>query len=208
MCALAAAALSFSDAASTLDTPLQDLARFIAKNYRLDRAPVNREISYTAPLSGDETTFLHFTWKVTTTDQYGQGQRDELFGMVKYSPLGDLEQLVVGGPLVDSNHLRDLRRAIKAGRRWPKQHRSTPFGPNTSPDQIGLSAAQAIGQLLKTTAHVKAVRFNVMNSVGEPDGTWHIDLHAWDRGGNTVVTARVEPFTGKIIQVDVCREDC
>jgi hypothetical protein len=191
------------------DAPLQELSRFLDVNYCIDRVLVSREISFTAPVSGAETTFLYFEWKVTASDQYGRAKRDELFGVVKYFPSGELEQLVIGGPLVGDKRLRDLRHDIRAARGWPNRARTLPFGPAAQPDEIGRTAAAAVSELLGVAVRVEDARFKVLNSIKEPDGTWHVDLRAVGDQNTRVIKARVEPFTAKVIEVDVCRaNDC
>lgn len=202
-----AAALAFAATASAVDAPLQELSRFLAGNYCVGGAAVIREISFTAPLSGAETTFLHFAWKVTVSDQYGRTKSDELFGVVKYCPSGKLEQLVIGGPLVHDKRLRDLRQAIRAARGWPKRDQGAAFGPGARADEVGRVTAAAVNELLGIAVQVKEVRFHPLNSIAEPDGTWHVDLRAVESEVAIVVKARVEPFSGSVIQVDVCRGD-
>jgi hypothetical protein len=186
---------------------LQNLGRFLSKHYCADRPLLNQEISFTAPLTGEQTTFLHFTWRVTSRDQYGRSKGDDLFGVVKYDTNGLLDQLVVGGPRVSEKRLAELRALIKTSRGWPARASGIAFGPNSDVDQIRELASGPISELLEVPVHSETVRFRITNAGGEPDATWHVQLRAVDAGERVWVKARIEPFTGKIIQLDVCRED-
>lgn len=200
-----ALALLLAGKAEGDDMRLEALARFLARHYCEDGRALERSIQFTAPLTGIHTRFLHFEWQVSTADQYGKNRDVELDGVVRYTRAGELQQLVVGGPLAADERLRELRRSIVNSRGWPNAVTVLPFGPQAEGERVASMAVRAIKDLIGVPMSPETVAFCVLNPLGEPDGTWHVQLR--NNEEDVTVTVRIEPFEGKVIQADVERKN-
>jgi hypothetical protein len=161
----------------------------------------------TSPLIGEPVTFAHFEFKVSASDQYGRRRADEIDGVVTCDSDGRFEHLVIGGKRASGDDLRRLRQEIKRTHKWPTHFDRKPsFGPDADPNEIALRTTQPLRDFLGVQGRVVRMKFPAVNPVGEPDGTWHMQIRASD---NALITARLEPFLGKVIEVDICRDsDC
>jgi hypothetical protein len=185
---------------------LQRLARFIVQHYCGTTKDVTREVTFSAPLTGEPLMLLHFTWAVVARDQYGRDLENELSGFVEYDVSGDLRQLVASGSLTSADRLRHLRKQLNRNRKWPTRLKTIQFGPDTPPRIVSLAAKAAIAELIDADLVVRSATLRLMNASGHADGTWHV-IMADTRTPSRIIEVRVEPFTGTIVQIDVCDND-
>lgn len=180
---------------------LQHFAQVVKKHYCPPSPLVERYISFKTPLGGEPPALLYFHWKVTAEDEYGKNLGDELSGIVWYSPTGRLQRLIVAGPLVHDMKLRQLRSQIRQLGHWPSRT-DVPFGPHAEAaavaEQARETASALTGVPLKSTL---SAQFRLGNPAEEPDATWRIEFGG---EGQAKVRARVEPFSGQVIEVEVC----
>jgi hypothetical protein len=188
---------------------LERLVEFVARHYCCRKAITSRDITFSAPLTGAPVTFLHFLWNVKTFDESGRLQRDDLSGLVRYTPSGDLEELEVTGRLTSEEPLRTLRKQMKRTKRWPTRPPTLPFGPTADPTTLAKRVVGSLNSLVdKDLVFVSGEFRTFRRSDGEPDATWYLTFRTRD-AAVAVVKARLEPFTGTFIQLNICAAgDC